>query len=69
MNALQFFLSFENEIKQRLFQKNSSKQNDEAFLLKQFKFFDLDNSGYLTKNEFKKALTRLGLNQEDEVYI
>lgn len=59
--------SFETEIRQRMSQKSSSKVNEEAFLLKQFKFFDMDNSGSLTKSEFKKALSKIGIIQEEEV--
>ncbi len=42
-------------------QKINANASEEAFLIKTFKFFDLNNNGVLSKNEFLKALAKLGI--------
>lgn len=40
---------------------------EEATLLKAFKFFDLQNSGNLSKNEFFRGLAKVGVVPELQV--
>lgn len=59
---------FQDDLKQKLSQKASSNCTEEKVLLNNFKYFDLDNSGSLSIQEFKKALEKIGLlyhNTED----
>lgn len=53
--------SFEKELKNRLTQKSSTTQSEETILLKAFKYYDLNNSGTMEVEEFKKALEKVGL--------
>lgn len=57
--------SFEQGLKEKLLQKKSSRVGDETILLKQFKFFDLNNSGVLSKNEFLRAIGGIGYVFQD----
>jgi Ca2+-binding EF-hand superfamily protein len=36
-------------------------QSEETTLLKAFKFFDIDNSGNLSPDEFAKAIEKIGI--------
>jgi len=53
--------AFEKEIKNKLALKSNGKQGEEAILVKAFKYFDLDNSGACSKDEWLKALTKIGV--------
>lgn len=53
--------AFEKEIRNKLSLKSSGKQSEEAILLKSFKYFDLDNSGECEKDEWLKALSKIGI--------
>lgn len=53
--------AFEKEIRNKLSLKSSGKQSEEAILIKSFKYFDLDNSGECEKEEWLKALQKLGI--------
>jgi len=53
--------AFEKEIRNKLSLKSSGKQSEEAILIKSFKYFDLDNSGECEKDEWLKALQKLGI--------
>ena len=52
---------FEKELKNKLALKSSSHTTEETVLLKAFKYFDLDNSGNCSKDEFLKAITKIGI--------
>lgn len=52
---------FEKELKNKLALKSSGKQSEEALIIKAFKYFDLDNSGECSKDEFIKAIAKLGV--------
>jgi Ca2+-binding EF-hand superfamily protein len=39
---------FEKQLKQKIMQKATTKQTDEAYLIKSFKFFDIFSKGSLT---------------------
>ena len=53
---------FEKELRTRLNQKSTAHMSDETVLLKAFKYFDLDNSGTVSLQEWLKALERIGFN-------
>lgn len=52
---------FESELALKLSQKSSSYVSNEALLLKAFKYFDLDDSGAVDFEEWKKALQKIGI--------
>lgn len=61
---------FERDLKQKLSQKTTSRLNEETILLKNFKFFDLDNSGAVSPDEFSKAIEKAGIQLlNKEVYF
>ena len=53
--------AFEKEIRNKLALKSNGKQSEDAILIKAFKYFDLDNSGECSKDEWLKALTKIGV--------
>lgn len=53
--------AFEKELKNKLSLKSDGKQSEEAILVKSFKYFDLDNSGECDKEEWVKALSKIGI--------
>jgi len=53
--------SFEKTLKQKLSQKSSGATNEEAVLLKAFKYFDLNNNGTVEPDEFAKAVEKIGI--------
>lgn len=55
-------LAFEKEIKNKISLKTSGSQSEEAFIIKAFKYFDLDNSGQCSKDEWIKTLNKLGIS-------
>lgn len=56
---------FEKELKNKLELKSSGKQSEETLLIKAFKYFDLDNSGECSPDEFLKTVTKLGVTGLD----
>jgi Ca2+-binding EF-hand superfamily protein len=61
--------TFEKELKTRLAQKAKPNQPEDVLLIKGMKYFDLNNSGTVSRDEFGKALQRLGINSYDESQI
>lgn len=60
--------AFERELRTKLTQKASPKIPEDAVLLRNFKFFDLNNKGRVTRDEFAKALNKIGVSSfEPEV--
>jgi Ca2+-binding EF-hand superfamily protein len=53
--------SFERELKTKLAQKSSGNQNEEAVLMRAFKYFDLNNNGTVEPDEFAKAIEKIGI--------
>lgn len=53
--------AFEKEIRNKLALKSNGKQGEDTILVKAFKYFDLDNSGECSKDEWLKALTKIGV--------
>lgn len=58
--------TFEKELKTRLAQKAKPNQPEDVLLIKGMKYFDLNNSGTVSRDEFGKALQRLGINSYEE---
>ena len=56
-----FVSSFEKTLKQKLSQKSTGVQSEEAVLLKAFKYFDLNNNGTVEPDEFAKAVEKIGI--------
>ena len=56
-----FAVSFEKTLKAKLAQKSNGVQNEEAVLLKAFKYFDLNNNGTVEPDEFAKAVEKIGI--------
>ena len=52
---------FEKELKNKLSLKSSGHTSEETVLLKAFKYFDLDNSGNCSREEFLKAISKIGI--------
>jgi calmodulin len=62
-------VQFENELKQKLAQKSTAHCTEETVLMRAFKYFDLDNSGTVSPDEWSKAIERLGVNTIDPSVI
>ena len=52
---------FINELKSKLNQKCYGNTSEETVLVRAFKYFDLDNSGKCSKDEFLKAISKIGI--------
>lgn len=52
---------FEKELKAKLSQKSTSHHGEETVLMRSFKYFDLDNSGNVSKSEWIRAIERIGV--------
>ena len=58
--------NFEKELKNKLELKSNGYTSDETVLLKAFKYFDLDNTGKCSENEFLKAIMKIGITGFNE---
>ena len=52
---------FEQELKSKVSYKSSSHQSEEGFLVKQFKFFDIYNTGVLSFDNFYRTVEKIGM--------
>ncbi len=52
---------FEITLKTKLAQKCSGTQSEETFLAKNFRYFDSDNDGVVSMNEWFKAIEKVGV--------
>ena len=57
--------AFERELRLKLNQKTTAKIPEDAVLLRNFKYFDLNNNGRVDKKEFVKVITKIGVNSFD----
>jgi hypothetical protein len=57
---------FEVELKSKISHKSSSFQSEEGFLIKQFKFFDIYNSGSLNFDNFYRTVEKIGIIKDKE---
>ncbi len=60
-NSFHFDIRFERDLKEKLSQKATSRLSEEQILLKNFKFFDLNNSGSVSLDEFSKTIEKAGI--------
>jgi len=54
-------LNFEKELRYKLELKSNGRTTEESILLKAFKYFDLNNTGLCTENEFIKTINKIGI--------
>ena len=59
--------SFEKQLKNKLTQNTKLGVGEEGFLLRCFKFFDVNNTGCLTKEGFQKSIEKVGVIIDPEV--
>jgi Ca2+-binding EF-hand superfamily protein len=52
---------FEITLKSKLAQKSTGNQSEETFLMRNFRHFDTDNDGYVSMNEWFKAIEKVGV--------
>ena len=52
---------FEMALKNKLSQKTSSLQSEETVLMRCMKYFDTDNDGYVSMNEWFKTIEKIGV--------
>lgn len=55
------YSSFEKDLLNKLSFKASAKISNDALLLKTFKFFDLNNAGWVPRSEFFRAIAKAGV--------
>ena len=55
------YCRFESELRNKLAFKASSKVALDALLFKTFKFFDLNNAGYVPESEFYRSIAKVGV--------
>ena len=53
--------SFEASLKEKARQKATGVKSEEQIVMLNFKFFDVNNSGSLSIDEFRKAIERIGI--------
>ena len=61
MASASFKAQFENEVKLKLQQRATSYVSEETLMMRSFKYFDLDNSGYVSIEEWTKAIEKIGV--------
>ena len=52
---------FETALRVKLSQKSMASQGEETILLRNFKYFDSDNDGFISLNEWFKAVEKIGV--------
>jgi len=52
---------FEITLKSKLAQKSTGNQSEETFLIRNFRHFDTDNDGFVSMNEWFKAIEKVGV--------
>mmetsp|Transcript_29497 Transcript_29497/g.39253 ORF Transcript_29497/g.39253 Transcript_29497/m.39253 type:complete len:108 (-) Transcript_29497:2739-3062(-) len=60
---------FEKDLKTKLSQKCPATQEEGAFLTKTFKFFDIQNKGSVTQDQFARAIQKVGVVLPDSMDI
>jgi Ca2+-binding EF-hand superfamily protein len=56
-----YIFSFEEELKARVALKAVGAKSSSAVALKAFKYFDLDDSGSISLEDFTKAIEKIGI--------
>lgn len=57
---------FEDELRFKISHKSSSFQSEEGFLIKQFKFFDIYNTGILSFDNYYRTVEKIGIIRDKE---
>lgn len=57
---------FNQELKGKVSNKSNSHQSEEGFLIKQFKFFDIYNTGVLSFDNFYRTVEKVGIIMDKE---
>lgn len=55
---------FENQLRTKIAQKNSTNMNEVQFLQKMFKYFDIQNSGKVDFDQFYRSMEKTGIIME-----
>ena len=62
--------SFESELKYKISQKGSAHVSDSSLFVKFLKFYDLNSTGFITRDGFIKTLVKIGFQVfSDDVWI
>lgn len=61
--------AFEQDLKTKLSQKCPPTSEESAFLTKTFKFFDIQNKGSVTLDQFTRAIQKVGVVLADGMDI
>jgi len=56
---------FDKQLRDKISQKNYQNVNDQVFLSKQFKYFDVMNKGKVDFDQFKRAVEKIGVVQNE----
>lgn len=60
-----FKQEFEKILKQKLSQKSTVHTSEETLLIRYFKYFDLNNSGAVSKSEWLRAVEKMGIVMDE----
>lgn len=55
---------FENQLRTKIAQKNSTNMNEVQFLQRMFKYFDIQNSGKVDFDQFYRSMEKTGIIME-----
>lgn len=56
---------FDKQLRDKISQKNYQNVNDQVFLSKQFKYFDVMNKGRVDFDQFTRAVEKIGVVQNE----
>jgi Ca2+-binding EF-hand superfamily protein len=56
-------------MKAKIMQKCPPTQGEDTFLAKTFKFFDIQNKGAVSFEQFYRAVEKIGVTTEKSVYL
>ena len=60
---------FDKQLRDKISQKNYQNVNDQVFISKQFKYFDVMNKGKVDFDQFRRAVEKIGVVQNEFVSI
>ena len=58
---------FEKQLKAKIMQKNATNMHEVQFMSKMFKYFDIQNRGKVTFEQFYRAMEKLGISMDQQV--
>lgn len=62
-----FSYRFEKQLKAKIMQKNATNMHEVQFMAKMFKYFDIQNRGKVTFEQFYRAMEKLGISMDQQV--